>query len=178
MHLEVLAADGAINMEIRNSNPKIFDLLLSRVKELGSVTGKVGWFESAKYEDGTPVAQVAAHNEFGVMEDKIPPRPTIRPAVIENENKYMDIVTKGSDLVMAGKETAYNVMTKLTLQAQNDIAKNIAKLVSPPLAPLTLEKRKSRGNNSTKPLVDTGLEFATLTSTVNGNVVGVNNAAS
>jgi len=39
----------------------------------GSLKVRVGIFESAKYEDGTPVAAVAFWNEYGTA--NIPPRP-------------------------------------------------------------------------------------------------------
>lgn len=47
------------------SNPQIFEQLSARFKELDGKVAKAGWFESSVYENGTPVAQVAAGNEFG-----------------------------------------------------------------------------------------------------------------
>ena len=44
---------------------------------------KVGFFSTAKYDDGTPVAAVAAINEFGLAET--PERPFFRQAVAELE---------------------------------------------------------------------------------------------
>ena len=50
----------------------------------GGVSGvKVGFFSTAKYQDGTPVAAVAAWNEFGTK--TIPERPFFRNALAESE---------------------------------------------------------------------------------------------
>lgn len=153
-------------MQLKNSNPDILKTFDLKLKELASKQGKVGWFESSKYEDGTPVASVAAQNEFGDVNKKIPPRPTIRPAMIENKTKWMNLAAWQAKQILAGKSTAQEGMELLTLDAQNAISKNIAGLTSPPLAPYTVAKRQERGNSSVKPLIDTGLEFATLTSVV------------
>ncbi len=153
-------------MELKSSNPRALEILNLRLKELASKQGKVGWFESAKYEDGTPVAEVAAQNEFGDMNRNIPPRPTIRPAAIENKTKWTNLAAWQARQILEGKSTPQTAMELLTADAQGAISKNIATLISPPLSPVTIADRKSRGNSSTKPLIDTGLELATLTSVV------------
>lgn len=51
---------------IRRSNPGAFETLRTRLKELDGKVAKAGWFETSKYEDGTPVAYIAAIQEFGV----------------------------------------------------------------------------------------------------------------
>ncbi|WVW37743.1 virion morphogenesis protein [Aeromonas phage Gekk3-15] len=57
-------------------------------KALKSMHGRsveAGWFESAKYSDGTPVAAVAAWNELGTPDANypIPPRPFMRKALMD-----------------------------------------------------------------------------------------------
>lgn len=39
--------------------------LMKRVQEMGRLHTEVGWLDTAKYEDGTPVAYVASIQEFG-----------------------------------------------------------------------------------------------------------------
>ena len=163
--LEVLVG-GGVNMQIKQKNDDAFKALNLGLKVLEKIQGKVGWFSTYNYPDGTPVAQVAAQNEFGNASKNIPPRPTVRPAAIDNKDKWGKIASQGAKQIIAGKATAYDVMNKLTLVAEGDISKNIGKLTQPPLAPLTIANRQARGNSSVKPLVDTGLEIATLTSVV------------
>lgn len=127
---------------------------------LNGVTGKTGWFETAKYADGTPVAYVAAIQEFGAVAEGvlIPPRPTMRPAVADKGQEWMDLLGKGAVAVLKGQETPQSAMEKVALRAAGDVAKNIQALTSPPLAPSTI---KAKG--FAKPLVDTGLMLQSLT---------------
>ena len=62
----------------------------------GGVSGvKVGFFSTARYEDGTPVAAVAAWNEFGTK--NIPERPFFRRAIAEMEDGIANIIKAGID---------------------------------------------------------------------------------
>ncbi len=179
-------------MEIKRDKPQIMEVLSERLKALGSKQGKVGWFESSKYENGTPVAYVAAIQEFGnTVGVPIPPRPFMRPAVIENENAWKQLIAQGSKQILQGKATPQEVMEELTLSAQSAISENIATLTEPKLSPITLGARKYRQQGkkvtgktigeiagllkagkldisgvSTKPLEDTGYMSSTLTSVV------------
>lgn len=153
-------------VQIKRSNPNAFKQLDLRLRELQSKQGKVGWFESARYENGMPVAAIAAQNELGNPAKNIPPRPTMRPALIENQDRIRDIAASGAKQIIAGKATPAGVMETLTLFVEGEVSRNIATITEPPLSPKTLAARKRKGNNSAKPLVDTGLELATLTSVV------------
>lgn len=55
-----------MSIEVKQSNPNAFKILLANLSTLDGLVGKTGWFATAKYEDGTPVAYIAAINEFGV----------------------------------------------------------------------------------------------------------------
>jgi hypothetical protein len=164
----------------------------AKIRELDGVVGKVGWFESAKYENGTPVAYVAAIQEFGnTVGTPIPPRPFMRPAVAEKRSEWEQIAARGAKDILAGQSDSVSVMKKITLSAQNAVSENIATLTEPPLSPITIgvRKYKKQGKKitartigeiarlleegkldlsgvSTKPLEDTGLMSATLTSVV------------
>lgn len=50
---------------VRRSNPEAFKVLAARLGALDGVTGKTGWLGSQKYENGMPVAAVAALQENG-----------------------------------------------------------------------------------------------------------------
>lgn len=55
--------------KVTRSNPKAFETLIARVNELDNKQSKAGWFESSVYPDGTPVAYVAAIQEYGAHID-------------------------------------------------------------------------------------------------------------
>ena len=62
---------------------------LDRVpEEFNGLVAQVGLPSGINYEDGTPVAQVAAIQEFGAPAQKIPARPFIRPTVKEQKEQW------------------------------------------------------------------------------------------
>lgn len=187
----VLAEFGNAMPEIKRSNPKAFETILSGLKALDGLQGRVGWFPSAKYEDGTPVAYVMALNEFG--HGNTPPRPSGRQTVAENKSAWRDLTLSASRQTVQGKISAYDAVAKLTQKAENDWKETILKLQSPPLSPVTLELRamKKRDPNlritaatvgiaalrvsqpgyqtpdvSNKPLIDSGFAIATMSNVV------------
>lgn len=175
--------------DVKRSNPKAFEKLNFRLKQLAGMVSKVGWFETAKYEDGTPVALAAAANELG--HGKTPPRPMLRPTAIKDATEWAKTAGKGAREVIHGNASIHDVMEAIGLQAEGGVAKTISETLNPALSPVTIELRamKQRDPNlvvtaktvgiaaarvktpgyvaptgvSTKPLIDTGLMIATLT---------------
>lgn len=118
--------------------------LTVKLKELKGVRGKTGYFETAKYADGTPVAYIATIHEFGYPGGSIPARPTMRPAVIKHGQpggKWATSFAAGAKAVLAGKRTPLEVMELTALMAAGDVAKEISELHVPTLSPLTLMAR-------------------------------------
>lgn len=142
------------------------------LKNLQGKIGKVGWFEKSKYEDGTPVAYVAAIQEYGSPINNIPPRPTMRPTITAKQNEWRKIAETGAKRVLAGTATAGDVMEGIGLAAAGDVRKAISVLTEPPLSERTIENRRRKRADKktigslTKPLIDTGIMLGTLTNTV------------
>lgn len=152
--------------------------------------GKVGWFETAKYQDGTPVAYVAAIQEFGY--GPIPPRPFFRPTITTSQAEWRAIAQSGARAILAGNATMEAVLDQIGLVAAGDVVKTISQIYNPPLSPITIELRRRRraGNaisgrtvgdaakatqsafwsggsgSAYKPLNDSGYMIATLTHAV------------
>lgn len=127
--------------------------LTDKVKGLlAEKTLKVGFFESARYDTGIPVAQVAQFQEFGTR--KIPPRPFMRGAIHENKDKWVDFLasqTKSfNDLDLALGRTGELV--------RNDIIKSIDNFTEPPNAIRTILAKKS-----SHPLINTGFMKSSVT---------------
>lgn len=173
---------------VKRTNPKALEKINLKMKQLEGVETKVGWFETSKYEDGRPVAAVAAGNELGIQSRNIPARPFMRPASIDNASAWSLVAQRGAQAILRGDATAQQVMEALGLKSEGDIAKKISEIVSPPLSPITLGVRKYKQEGkpvtgatigeiarllheglldvsgiSTKPLNDTGHMIATLT---------------
>ena len=134
--------------------------------------GRAGWFESSKYPDGTPVAYVAAIQEFGVAAKGIPPRLGLRELVKKKTPQWRDLAKSGVKAVIKGNATIGQVMEGLGLQAAGDIRKRISEVSSPPLKPSTVAARRRKMADGktvgslTKPLVETGYMIATANNDV------------
>lgn len=153
------------------------------LKGLQGKVGKVGWFKNARYPDppNVQVAYVATIQEYGYPAGNIPPRPFVRPTMIAKQQEWTDIALKGAKAVLNGKSTVDKVMEALGLKAAGDIRKAISAVYSPALAESTILARLRKNKNTsklkgrlsekqignlTKPLIDTGHMFVTLTNVV------------
>lgn len=144
------------------------------LEDLEDKQGKVGWFEKSRYDDekNTPVAFVAAQNEFGNPEINIPARPFMRPTILEKRKEWKNLADRGAKQIIKGNYTVANVLDLIGQQAVGDIKKTISQLWYPPLSPVTIALRLSRKadqstiGNLDKPLIDTGIMFNTITNVV------------
>lgn len=134
--------------------------------------GKVGFFETSKYEDGTPVAYVATIQEYGAPERGIPPRPFMRPTIAEKQNEWKGLAEQGARAMLDGKATGEQVLEVIGLKAAGDIRKAISAVTTPALKPATVAARlrgykdKQTVGSLTKPLVHTGVMLNAVTSVV------------
>lgn len=113
--------------------------LQKALEDADGETLQVGWFESAKYDADTPVAAIAAMQEFGTK--SAPPRPFFRPAVAENESKWATLADSGGAAVIDGRATMSDVFNGLGLTVQADV-KNAITGPHRALSPVTLALRK------------------------------------
>jgi len=145
--------------------------ILNKVVELSGIETNVGWFEGAKYEDGTPVAYIASIHEFGYPEGNIPPRSFMRTTIEEKKDEWDKIAKSGARAVLKGKRTALQVMEGIGLAASGDIRKKITEITSPELKETTIQAKRrklAKGKtvgSLTKPLIETSLMLSSLTST-------------
>ena len=161
-------------MDVKRVKSPDADKLKIALKNLDGKVGKVGWFENSKYadKDSTPVAAVAAQNEYGNPNKHIPARPFMRPTIYAKQNEWSKIAENGSKSILKGDNTIYDVLQLLGLKAAGDIKRTISKLTEPPLSPKTIAARLSRRQDQstigllTKPLIDTGIMLNTLTNSV------------
>lgn len=150
------------------------EALRQAVEGLDGAQGRVGWFESAKYEGGQPVAGVAYVQEFGSPARGIPPRLGMRSTATERREEWKGVVEKISRAAAQGRVAPGQVMEALTMAAEGHMREAITKVTSPPLKQATIDARKRRLANGgagaqasiEKPLVDSGILLNTLTSEV------------
>lgn len=154
---------GFVAKVVRQEGPGATQLraILANLKDAAV---KVGFFEDAQYEDGTPVAYVAVWIEFGTKTS--PPRPVFRVAVKEHLGEWRELVRLLSKKVATGQLTMLQVLDQLGAAATGHLSKAIAGLKEPALAESTIKNRMNRKANKDfrgnldKPLIDSGLFFA------------------
>lgn len=155
-------------------------LLRQIISGFGDLRLRVGFFESAAYPDGTPVAYVAAIHEFGAPEQGIPPRPFMRPAAESNGAEWSRHMAEGAAAVARGAITPRQVLEAVGQLAAANVSEAIRDVDSPPLLPATVEAKArkyadggARGPGAlTKPLVDTGLLIQSPTYVVDSGGAG------
>lgn len=160
-------------MKVTRKAGKI-EALRETIQALDAGVGRVGWFPSAKYEKGQPVAGVAFVQEHGSTKRGIPPRPFMRPTATEKRTEWAKTVGQLTKAAAQGKLAPENIMPALTMAAEGHVRATITKISAPPLAEATVEARKRRRADGgkgakasiAKPLVDTGILLNTLTSEV------------
>lgn len=129
----------------------IENFLNNVARQLESKQVTVGFIDGATYPDGTPVAMVAATNEYGRPENNQPPRPFFRNAISDHEGEWQETIARGIRAGIAVDQA----LEVVGAQIQGDVQASIATLMEPALSPATIAARKMKGNDSTKPLVDT-----------------------
>lgn len=179
------------------ANKRIEDLIFAKVKgrvdAFRGLKAQAGFMPSAQYEGqagkGTPVAYVAAIQEYGDPSHGIPPRPFMRKASSDNREEWVQSVKRGLREVVRGGMAPDAALEAVGGVMAADIQGAIAAVDSPPLSPVTLMLRGMRQANpnlvvtgrtvgeaaakvaagddpgavSTKPLVDTGYLLASVT---------------
>ena len=123
---------------------------------------KVGWFQNAKYANGTSIAQVAVINEYGgiVNNSAIPARPFMRTA-FQNHNKEWGAII--ANVLKRGDYSNTKQALEIgSIRASSDIQDSILNGNWIPNAPLTV---KIKGFN--RPLIDTSIMLKTVTYEIN-----------
>ncbi len=130
---------------------------------------RVGFLESATYENGVSAAYVAVIHENGVPEKNIPPRPMFAPTVERCRNDWQNMADSGARAVVAGNQTIEGVMTAIGGHAAAEVQRTINEKVTPVLSAKTIEARirkKAAGQpvgNPTKVLMETGYLASSVT---------------
>jgi len=142
------------------------DGLEAKLKELAGKLGakkrevRVGFFENAKYPDGTSVATIAAIQNFGAPSRGIPPRPFFSNMVAAKSPGWPD------SFVRIMKANEYDLDLSLNLLGggiAGQLRQSIKDTNSPPLSPVTVRKK-----GFAKPLIDTAVMFQSVDFEVTG----------
>lgn len=144
--------------QIKHKGGKKLDALLKNAFKGHIRNVETGFFEDAKYDDGTPVAGVAAAHEFG--DGDLPERPFFRQANEEAKASLLKILK--SDIDVKNMAVDAQLAGKLGAVHAGHIQKAIRDLKDPPLKPQTIERK-----GSSNPLIDSGLMMQSVTHKAN-----------
>jgi phage gpG-like protein len=109
---------------------------------------RVGFLENARYPDGTPVAMVAAIQNFGAPKVGIPPRPFFTNMVAQGRPTWGKVVA--ASLKAADFDTS-KALKLVGEHVAGELRQSIRDTNSPALKPATVARK-----GFAKPLVDTG----------------------
>ena len=104
-------------------------------KFMGKEKLEIGFFETARYPNGTFVAQVARYNEFGTL--NIPMRPFFRNAINKNIKKWYATLQNA----ITQNATPSKALSIVGEVARADIIQSITDLRTPPNAESTKKKK-------------------------------------
>lgn len=109
---------------------------------------KVGFLSGATYPSGTPVALVAAIQDFGAPKRNIPPRPFFRNMVAAKQGEWPGAI---ANLLRANDYDARKTLGQVGEAVKGQLIQSIRDTNDPPLKPATIRRK-----GFSKPLVDTG----------------------
>ncbi len=160
-----------------NSGSKALEKLADQIKKSKL---EVGFFETAIYPDGTPVAYVAAIQEFGNPAGNNPSRPFFRNAISQNDG-WKDLANKAMNAVIEGRMELNQALNQMGLKMGADVQESITDGSYEALKQSTLDARQSRKRTkgvSSKPLIDTAQMLQAVSYSVSGGeIIPVNKGA-
>lgn len=118
--------------------------LRAKLVNLASAELQVGWFEGTQYNDGTPVAGVAAVQEFGSASRAIPPRPFFRPTIAEQQGEWTKKTESILSRYIGGSLTSEQSLNVIGAMVVGDVQDKISTINSPKLSPVTIALRRLR----------------------------------
>ena len=133
---------------MRIDNFKGGEALRTKLQEIRDRIGKqsvvkVGFLEGATYPDGTPVAMVAAIQNYGAPAASIPARPFFSNMVAE---KSPDWGKSLGALVKANDYDVQQALSQMGMEIASQLRTSIKETNEPALSPVTLMLRKMYGN--------------------------------
>lgn len=130
-------------MQIKGGE-KLTAYLKSMAKKMAKPgTLRVGFLEGAKYPNGTPVAMVAAIQNYGAPRRRIPPRPFFTNMIADKKGEWPGAIAgllKSGSSPKQALEIAGNAIA-------GQLRQYIIKTNAPPLSKVTLMLRKMRHEN-------------------------------
>lgn len=141
--------------------------MIREINKAPSVEVVIGYHAGVKGDDGTPVAEYMAYNEFGGGDKNPPARPHMRPAFDNNVNVITDLMARASKRIMDGTSTVHRELMFIGSKHAEHIQDQIKRTVTPANSPSTIA---AKGRN--EPLRDTYTAFKSIHPIVRSKTTG------
>ncbi len=128
---------------------KVWRRIVNDVNRAAKVRLQIGVLEGEN-------ATIAAVHEFGSPKNNIPERSFMRATLINERATIGRLQAKAVAAVIAGKIDGRKALGRVGAWVAGAMQAYVVKGSFAPLAPATLAAREARGNESDKPLVDSG----------------------
>jgi len=119
---------------------------------------------SGNYEDGTKMAVIAAVQEYGSADGRIPERSFLRVPLNAEQKQFAATFRETVPDVVQGSLTSEQMLDRVGSQAVGVVQEAISAGINPANAPATVERK-----GSSTPLVDTGALRQAITYVVEGD---------
>lgn len=154
-------------MKVQHQKGPAYDAMKKAIRELEATQARAGFFDTSVYPDGTPVAYVAAAQEYGTP--TAPARSFFRPTMKAKKNAWADLMRNGAKAVISGRLTAEQMLEQFGQSVAGSVKETISQIQNPALAESTIKARQSKRKSpgvSTKPLVDSGYMISQVSNDV------------
>jgi hypothetical protein len=134
--------------EIRGG--QLFESVLDQMGRslTGANTVKIGFLAGSSYPDGTPVAMIAAIQNWGAPRAGIPPRPFFTDMIAKRSPEWPKAI---GDLLVANQYDALRTLQLTGEAIAGQLRKQIIDTNAPALKPATIRRK-----GFAKPLVESG----------------------
>lgn len=115
-------------------------------------------------EDGTKIAVIAAVQEFGSSDGRIPERSFLRVPLSAEQKRFTETIRRMVPEVVHGTATTRQMLDMVGDQAVGVVQQAISEGIAPANAPSTVKRK-----GSSTPLVDTGALSGAITYVIEGD---------
>lgn len=146
------------------------DRIMQRIRQLRDELAKrngvlVGVPKAAgSDEDGTKIAVIAAVQEFGSADGRIPERSFLRVPLSAEQKRFTETIRRMVPEVVHGTATTRQMLDMVGDQAVGVVQQAISEGIAPANAPSTVKRK-----GSSTPLVDTGALRQAITYVIEGD---------
>jgi hypothetical protein len=154
-----------LKLKVKRKGGASLDAALKKLEQVSKKPNlvKVGIPDSSiNYPDGTNLLMVAAVNEFGSLDGRIPERSYLRSTMINKRDVFKKFWRKYGADYLTGKIPPRDILELLGQLAQAEVQRQIRAIDDPPNALSTIEQK-----GSSKPLIDSGLLIQSIRYQVN-----------